>query len=206
MGECDISEVHEQTKKSKCATLSKREEDENEWKEVKCPICLDHPHNAVLLRCSSHKKGCRPYMCNTGRHHSNCLNLFYQKFSSATTAADRSSGKKSACSVKCPMCRGKINGWKVMGPARTFMNSKTRSCSCEGCEYKGNYSELRQHVRSKHQFARPAEPDPRRVREWARRVSQWEYNDAFNIESYRSDYEDISGTHELVVDLTFISS
>ncbi|KAE8674080.1 hypothetical protein F3Y22_tig00111769pilonHSYRG00366 [Hibiscus syriacus] len=25
-----------------------------------CPICLEIPHNAVLLRCSSSNKGCRP--------------------------------------------------------------------------------------------------------------------------------------------------
>ncbi|KAK6780407.1 hypothetical protein RDI58_022591 [Solanum bulbocastanum] len=24
-----------------------------------CPICMNHPHNAVLLLCRSHDKGCR---------------------------------------------------------------------------------------------------------------------------------------------------
>lgn len=48
----------------------------DEWKEVKCPICFDHPHNAVLLICSSHDKGCRPYMCDTSYRHSNCLDQF----------------------------------------------------------------------------------------------------------------------------------
>ncbi|KAK8945595.1 hypothetical protein KSP40_PGU017943 [Platanthera guangdongensis] len=48
----------------------------NEWDEVSCPICLDHPHNAVLLFCSSHQKGCRSYICDTSYRHSNCLDQF----------------------------------------------------------------------------------------------------------------------------------
>ncbi|PKA59212.1 hypothetical protein AXF42_Ash001305 [Apostasia shenzhenica] len=44
--------------------------------EVTCPICMDHPHNAVLLICSSHEKGCRSYICDTSYRHSNCLDQF----------------------------------------------------------------------------------------------------------------------------------
>uniref|UniRef100_A0A2P2JFR3 Uncharacterized protein LOC105644416 n=1 Tax=Rhizophora mucronata TaxID=61149 RepID=A0A2P2JFR3_RHIMU len=44
--------------------------------EVSCPICMDHPHNAVLLICSSHEKGCRSYICDTSYRHSNCLDRF----------------------------------------------------------------------------------------------------------------------------------
>lgn len=44
-----------------------------ELDEVSCPICMDHPHNAVLLLCSSHEKGCRSYICDTSYRHSNCL-------------------------------------------------------------------------------------------------------------------------------------
>ncbi|GAB4830188.1 hypothetical protein Ancab_019830 [Ancistrocladus abbreviatus] len=47
-----------------------------EWEEVLCPICMDHPHNAVLLLCSSHGKGCRSYICDTSYRHSNCLDRF----------------------------------------------------------------------------------------------------------------------------------
>ncbi|KAL2556975.1 hypothetical protein Fot_01714 [Forsythia ovata] len=47
-----------------------------EWDEVSCPICMDHPHNAVLLICSSHEKGCRSYVCDTSYRHSNCLDRF----------------------------------------------------------------------------------------------------------------------------------
>ncbi|XVF72216.1 hypothetical protein PTKIN_Ptkin12aG0102300 [Pterospermum kingtungense] len=37
---------------------------------------MDHPHNAVLLLCSSHEKGCRSYICDTSYRHSNCLDRF----------------------------------------------------------------------------------------------------------------------------------
>ncbi|KAL0913613.1 hypothetical protein M5K25_017086 [Dendrobium thyrsiflorum] len=49
---------------------------QKEWDEVSCPICMDHPHNAVLLFCSSHEKGCRSYICDTSYRHSNCLDQF----------------------------------------------------------------------------------------------------------------------------------
>lgn len=47
-----------------------------ELDEISCPICMDHPHNAVLLLCSSHEKGCRSYICDTSYRHSNCLDRF----------------------------------------------------------------------------------------------------------------------------------
>ncbi|XP_052185074.1 uncharacterized protein LOC127796752 [Diospyros lotus] len=47
-----------------------------EWDEALCPICMDHPHNAVLLLCSSYEKGCRSYICDTSYRHSNCLDRF----------------------------------------------------------------------------------------------------------------------------------
>ncbi|GAV70673.1 DUF1644 domain-containing protein [Cephalotus follicularis] len=47
-----------------------------ELDEVSCPICIDHPHNAVLLLCSSHEKGCRSYICDSSYRHSNCLDRF----------------------------------------------------------------------------------------------------------------------------------
>ncbi|XP_077252623.1 uncharacterized protein LOC143892029 isoform X2 [Tasmannia lanceolata] len=47
-----------------------------ELDEASCPICMDHPHNAVLLLCSSHGKGCISYICDTSYRHSNCLDRF----------------------------------------------------------------------------------------------------------------------------------
>lgn len=49
---------------------------QKEWDEISCPICLNHPHNAVLLICRSHDKGCRSYICDTSYRHSNCLDQF----------------------------------------------------------------------------------------------------------------------------------
>lgn len=46
------------------------------WEAITCPICMEMPHNAVLLKCSSYEKGCRPYMCDTSYRHSNCLDQY----------------------------------------------------------------------------------------------------------------------------------
>lgn len=54
--------------------------------EASCPICMDHPHNAVLLLCSSHDKGCRSYICDTSHRHSNCLDRFKKLKPDNTTA------------------------------------------------------------------------------------------------------------------------
>ncbi|KAL5702514.1 hypothetical protein ACHQM5_027726 [Ranunculus cassubicifolius] len=51
-----------------------------EWDDALCPICMDHPHNAVLLLCSSFDKGCRPYICDSSYRHSNCLDRFKKYF------------------------------------------------------------------------------------------------------------------------------
>nr|GEX84645.1 RNA-directed DNA polymerase, eukaryota [Tanacetum cinerariifolium] len=32
------------------------EETTNQWDDARCPVCMEHPHNAVLLLCSSHDK------------------------------------------------------------------------------------------------------------------------------------------------------
>lgn len=47
-----------------------------DWEDATCPICMDVPHNAVLLVCTSHEKGCRPFMCNSSYRHSNCLDQY----------------------------------------------------------------------------------------------------------------------------------
>ncbi|KAH9618905.1 hypothetical protein KSS87_013617 [Heliosperma pusillum] len=49
---------------------------QKDWDDALCPICMEHPHNAVLLLCSSHAKGCRSYICDTSYRHSNCLDRF----------------------------------------------------------------------------------------------------------------------------------
>ncbi|ESQ37134.1 hypothetical protein EUTSA_v10002596mg [Eutrema salsugineum] len=62
--------------KRKLSTESDAHALHKELDEVSCPVCMDHPHNAVLLLCSSHDKGCRSYICDTSYRHSNCLDRF----------------------------------------------------------------------------------------------------------------------------------
>ncbi|OIV98214.1 hypothetical protein TanjilG_18753 [Lupinus angustifolius] len=183
------------------------EENAKEWEEARCPICMEHPHNAVLLICSSHEKGCRPYMCNTSYRHSNCLDQFRKSFAAETSPTippveseisnnnlshaqtpeintiddmqeDRSEGSVTTHSlscedeakpkVVCPLCRGQVKEWKVVEAARCFMNKKSRSCSCETCNFIGTYMDLRKHARLEHPLARPFEVDPERQLNWRR--------------------------------------
>ncbi|GMJ07475.1 SALT INDUCED ZINC FINGER PROTEIN1 [Hibiscus trionum] len=69
---------------------SETEENIKEWEDARCPVCMEHPHNAVLLVCSSHEKGCRPYMCDTSYRHSNCFDQFRKSVTDtlATTLED----------------------------------------------------------------------------------------------------------------------
>lgn len=110
--------------------------EESNWEETRCPICMEAPHNAVLLLCSNSKKGCRPYMCNTSNLHSNCLDQF----------------RASNPMPLCPLCRGRISTeWIDVEPApRELMNSIPRSCSVEACEVSGTYAELEKHASTEH--------------------------------------------------------
>lgn len=63
-------------KRSLSATDSDNRALHKEWDNSLCPVCMEHPHNAVLLLCSSHGKGCRSYICDTSYRHSNCLDRY----------------------------------------------------------------------------------------------------------------------------------
>ncbi|KAL0418576.1 UNVERIFIED_CONTAM: hypothetical protein Sradi_1271100 [Sesamum radiatum] len=79
--------------------------------------------------------------------------------------------------LRCPLCRGKVLGWKVIEEVRNYLNLKSRSCSRESCSFIGNYRELRRHARRVHPTVRPADVDPSRQRAWRRLEDQREYND-----------------------------
>ncbi|XP_021907179.1 LOW QUALITY PROTEIN: uncharacterized protein LOC110821594 [Carica papaya] len=96
---------------------------QKELDEVSCPICMDHPHNAVLLLCSSHDKGCRSYICDTSYRHSNCLDRFRK------LKAD--SRNSSSLPHFLP-----IN--PLSSSSNSDMNSDLRTGSVEG---NGNYSQ-----------------------------------------------------------------
>ncbi|XP_020202228.1 uncharacterized protein LOC109788018 [Cajanus cajan] len=182
------------------------EENVKEWEEARCPVCMEHPHNAVLLICSSHDKGCRPYMCNTSYRHSNCLDQFCKSFTDTSSTIpqvegqisntvesridvpeDRSEGlvtmqalsceNDAKSKLVCPLCRGQIKEWKVVEAARHFMNEKSRSCSCETCNFSGTYTDLRKHARLEHPLERPSAVDPERQRNWRRLERQRDLGD-----------------------------
>lgn len=159
----------------------------NKWDEALCPICMEHPHNAVLLQCSSHAKGCRSYICDTSYRHSNCLDRFRKlKTDSSNGSPGRSSAQSTSLfdnvlpehlGLKCPLCRGDVLGWAVVEEARKHLNKKPRSCTRESCTYVGNYHELRMHARNVHPRVRPAEVDPSRERVWRRFEDERENGD-----------------------------
>ncbi|XP_021277125.1 uncharacterized protein LOC110411334 [Herrania umbratica] len=84
---------------------SETEENLKEWEEARCPVCMEHPHNAILLICSSHEKGCRPYMCDTSYRHSNCFDQFRKSFAdtSATTQDPQQEGAQLATTNLSPV-------------------------------------------------------------------------------------------------------
>ncbi|XP_059316231.1 uncharacterized protein LOC132067123 isoform X1 [Lycium ferocissimum] len=170
---------------------------EREWEEARCPICMEHPHNAVLLLCSSRDKGCQPYMCDTSHRHSNCLDQFYK--SQALSGATRSHVKQQP-ELACPLCRGHIEGWIVVEAARNFMNSKTRSCALETCNFTGNYAELRKHARREHPSERPCEADPTRQSEWTRLEHQRNFEDDFS--EYQAPSDDDSSGDDFLTELS----
>ena len=72
------------------------------WAEATCPVCMEFPHNAVLLLCSSHDNGCRPYVCASNFELSNCLDQLVE------SCRKESSKDPDAIELACPLCR--LNG------------------------------------------------------------------------------------------------
>lgn len=161
--------------------------------DITCSVCMEYPHNAVLLLCSSHDKGCRPYMCGTSSRYSNCLDQYKKAYTKITcssphhppplTTTDNSpvmdplSGwpvdKYGEVSVlACPLCRGQVKGWTVVESAREFLNCKKRTCMNDNCLFVGAYKDLKKHVKSEHPSAKPREVDPDQEQKWRR--LEWE--------------------------------
>lgn len=144
------------------------------WDDVTCPICLDFPHNSVLLQCSSYDKGCRPFVCDTNHLHSNCLDRFKSayKFSSPSTSEvshtvnTEPMASEDNCKPSCPLCRGDVTGWVIIDNARIHLDEKKRSCEEEQCTFMGTYSELQKHAQIEHPHGRPSKIDPARQLDW----------------------------------------
>ncbi|XP_010538962.1 PREDICTED: uncharacterized protein LOC104813130 [Tarenaya hassleriana] len=129
------------------------------WKGVTCPVCLEIPHNTVLLLCSSYHKGCRPYMCETSSRFSNCL----EQYKKAYTKEEKT---ETPPQLLCPFCRGQVKGWTVDEDARKYLNSKKRACLQDNCTFVGSYKQLQKHVKAVHPRARPRAVDPVLEEKW----------------------------------------
>lgn len=179
---------------NKCSkTLEKKD-----WVDATCSVCMEYPHNAVLLLCSSHDKGCRPYMCGTSVRYSNCLDQYKKAYTKVTSSLqlplsqslddNLNSGPFSSwpiekCEVTvlaCPLCRGQVKGWTVVEPAREYLNAKNRSCTQDNCSFAGTYKELRKHVRADHPCARTREVDPALEQKWRRLERERERDDVIS--------------------------
>ncbi|KAI3787208.1 hypothetical protein L1987_41527 [Smallanthus sonchifolius] len=180
-----------QSVRSKIAKDSRREKqkkasEKKEWQDAKCSVCMEYPHNAVLLLCSSHHKGCRPYMCATSYRYSNCLDQYKKAYTKAnpTQRGDGSIDDPSFSLVSdellCPLCRGQVKGWTVVKPARKFFNSKKRGCMQDNCLFVGSYKDLRKHVRASHPSARPREVDPSLAKKWKKLENDRELDDVMS--------------------------
>ncbi|KAG6655597.1 uncharacterized protein LOC122309951 [Carya illinoinensis] len=170
--------------------------EKKDWKHATCSVCLEYPHNAVLLLCSSYDKGCRPYMCSTSHRYSNCLEQYKKAYTKITPvqSSQHSSGMMESsssglghCNKKievsellCPLCRGQVKGWTVVEPARKYLNAKKRACMQNDCSFVGSYKELRKHVRAKHPLACPRAVDPLLEEKWKRLECEREQNDVIS--------------------------
>ncbi|KAL8027424.1 hypothetical protein ABFX02_14G094500 [Erythranthe guttata] len=145
-----------------CPKISDKKED---WEDATCSVCMEFPHDAVLLLCSSHDKGCHPYMCGTSFRHSNCLDQYKKAYTKVTCSLNNS----EVTELSCPLCRGQVKGWTVVQPAREHLNAKTRTCLHENCSFVGTYKELRKHVKTEHPSSKPPrEVDPALEQRWRR--------------------------------------
>lgn len=164
--------------------------DKKEWEDVTCSVCMEYPHNAVLLLCSSHDKGCRPYMCGTSFRLSNCLDQYKKAYTKVVSSnngqavqgsigdpilisdSNMPNEKDEVTVLACPLCRGQVKGWTVVKSAREFMNEKKRGCMQDSCSFTGNYKELKKHVKAEHPSGCPREVDPAHEQKW--RWLEWE--------------------------------
>lgn len=104
-------------------------ENVKEWEEARCPVCMEHPHNALLLICSSREKGCRPYMCDTSYRHSNCFDQFRKSFAKETTPPNNALEHSTSGLISEEMvssCPVEMEGSTSMNPMSCENQVKTK--------------------------------------------------------------------------------
>ncbi|KAL8205851.1 hypothetical protein R6Q57_009402 [Mikania cordata] len=163
--------------------------------DITCSVCMEYPHNAVLLLCSSHEKGCRPYMCGTSSRYSNCLDQYKNAYTKTTslsppplTTSSNSPVPDSwpiekheeVTELACPLCRGQVKGWTVVESTREYLNCKKRTCMHDECSFIGAYKELKKHVKSEHPCSKPREVDPDQEQKWRRLEREREREDVIS--------------------------
>ncbi|PIN19011.1 hypothetical protein CDL12_08296 [Handroanthus impetiginosus] len=172
--------------------------EKREWDDAVCSVCMEFPHNGVLLLCSSYDKGCRPYMCATSHRYSNCLEQYRKAYTKVTPNKSAQSwlastddidfseesslldGKSEISELLCPLCRGQVKGWTVVESARRYLNTKKRSCMQDNCSFVGTYKELRRHVKLEHPLARPRDVDPSHAEKWKKLENERDLSDVFS--------------------------
>ncbi|XP_057977873.1 uncharacterized protein LOC131164592 isoform X2 [Malania oleifera] len=169
--------------------------EKEDWEDALCSVCMEYPHNAVLLLCSSHDKGCRPYMCGTSCRYSNCLDQYKKAYTKVTadhhghplyslsdhTVSSWPIETGEVTELACPLCRGQVKGWTVVEPAREYLNAKRRSCMQDDCSFVGTYKELRKHVKAEHPSARPHKIDPIVEQKWRNLEHERERDDVISM-------------------------
>ncbi|KAJ4708319.1 Protein of unknown function (DUF1644) [Melia azedarach] len=118
------------TDRSSAKISLETEENLKEWEEARCPVCMEHPHNAVLLLCSSHEKGCRPYMCDTSYRHSNCLDQF-RKSSAETPSMTPQQEESQPSFANASVVASEATATDFQEERRGEGSSTLHSLSCE---------------------------------------------------------------------------
>ncbi|TVU29603.1 hypothetical protein EJB05_21177, partial [Eragrostis curvula] len=187
---CDVPSCYLKKKGTGKATDMFLTTEKKEWKGATCPVCLEHPHDAVLLLCTSHHKGCRPYMCGTDYHHSNCLEHFKEAYAKEKLALDSSaeSAPGHPLTPNTELASSRHVRWnlRVLSAVEMLKDGLwlnllvRRTCIHDGCSFIGSYKELCKHVKSKHPSAKPREVDPAVADEWKKFECEREREDAIS--------------------------
>ncbi|RDX63101.1 hypothetical protein CR513_58506, partial [Mucuna pruriens] len=174
-------DIYEDMCQKKCSKALEKKE----WEDITCYVCMEYQHNAILL-CSSHDKGCHPYMYGPIFHHSNCLDQYNKAYTKVISSnvqivqgtlsvlqdSNLPFEKSEAIKLTCPLCRGQVKGWIVMEHVRDYLNAKKRGCMQDECSYIGSYKQLRKHVRIEHASTCLHMVDLDREQKW--RWLEWE--------------------------------
>ncbi|KAL9357451.1 hypothetical protein Peur_050704 [Populus x canadensis] len=138
--------------------------EKKDWEGATCSVCLEHPHNAVLLLCSFYNEGCRPYMCATSRRFSNYLEQYKKSYTKVTPTEgvrqENGSMDHSSFSLHAELTYERVEVPELLCPL------------CRG--------QLRKHVKAKHPLARPRAVDPVLEEKWKKLECERERNDVMS--------------------------